>query len=232
MVKMLEGKELLDNLARYGYPLLRPVSRTSPEEVLLSLARQKDARLLEGFPVVLISALKEKETLEWESQKWSLEKTLPQKERERFTVLLALSCLLFKLFGMEERVQQRAKKLLSKLQRGTEKLKELEDPFQTSGTVNAGGVRLSSERMKVNFRNYLVRGEPFEEVAKKSRALSLETNLSEFFAPKQKELLRKRLERRPFTKTEREYFYRVVKKKLRALADEDLHQLARQMVEK
>lgn len=32
------------------------------------------------------------------------------------------------------------------------------------------------------------------------------------------------------TKTEREYFYRVVKKRLKALADERVHQMARQLV--
>lgn len=33
-----------------------------------------------------------------------------------------------------------------------------------------------------------------------------------------------------FTKTEREYFYRVVRKRLKALANEELHQFVRSLV--
>jgi len=88
-------------------------------------------------------------------------------------------------------------------------MEKLEVPFRESRAVKTGAALLSTDRMKASFRNYLVRGEPFKGGGKKSRAFALEG--------------------KPLTKTEREYFYRVVKKKLRALANEDLHQLARQM---
>jgi len=71
-----------------------------------------------------------------------------------------------------------------------------------------------------------------KEVQKKKHALELELLLSEVFTARQKELLRKRLEGKTFTKTEREYFYRVVKKRLRALANDEVHQMAHVLLSK
>jgi hypothetical protein len=50
--------------------------------------------------------------------------------------------------------------------------------------------------------------------------------------PKQKELFKKRLEGLPLTKTEQEYYSRSVKKKVVALANAELHGLARKLLEK
>ena len=49
---------------------------------------------------------------------------------------------------------------------------------------------------------------------------------------KQKELFKKRLEGLPLTKTEQEYYSRSVKKKVVALANAELHGLARKLLEK
>ena len=57
-------------------------------------------------------------------------------------------------------------------------------------------------------------------------------SLSLLFSPRQQDLIFKKLNGERLTKTEREYFSRVVKKKLKALADKDLHQLASQLVSK
>jgi hypothetical protein len=56
-------------------------------------------------------------------------------------------------------------------------------------------------------------------------------NLRLLFAPKQEALILKRLNGEEFTKTEREYYSRVVKKKLRAITDHDLQQLASRLVD-
>lgn len=54
----------------------------------------------------------------------------------------------------------------------------------------------------------------------------LDRHLDLLFPDKQKELIYKRLEHRPLTKTEREYFSLVVKKKLLAVADRELQPVA------
>jgi hypothetical protein len=46
------------------------------------------------------------------------------------------------------------------------------------------------------------------------------------FSEKQKDLVFKKLKCQPMTKTEREYYSRVVKKKLTAIADEEMQEVA------
>ncbi|MCD6516721.1 MAG: hypothetical protein J7L72_04780, partial [Candidatus Aminicenantes bacterium] len=58
----------------------------------------------------------------------------------------------------------------------------------------------------------------------------LEYAMSQLFSTKQKELFLKKLRGEKMTKTEREYFSRSVKKKVLALANSDLHKLAKKLV--
>jgi len=233
-MKTTDKNQLMDNLAHYGYALMRPGMTDEPEEVLMQLLQQDDARLLEGFPVVLAHALEEKESLSWENRLWNPNKELSKKMEHRLAVMLALSHLLFELFGMRK-YSPRVLKLLARWMGAKETgklVKSLTGSFLKSEPVKTDGVELSTERLKNNFRNYVVHAPASEEAQKKKHALELELLLSEVFTPRQKELLNKRLEGKPFTKTEREYFYRVVKKRLRTLASEELHQMARNLLSK
>jgi hypothetical protein len=54
--------------------------------------------------------------------------------------------------------------------------------------------------------------------------------MSQVFSPKQKELFFKKLKGEKLTKTEKEYYSRAVKKKVLALANDELHRMARQML--
>ena len=60
----------------------------------------------------------------------------------------------------------------------------------------------------------------------------LDRLLNLLFPDKQKELIYKRLQERHLTKTEREYYSRVVKKKLAAVADPELQELAGLLVQR
>jgi len=64
----------------------------------------------------------------------------------------------------------------------------------------------------------------------KYEEFSLEYALSQVFSTKQKELFKKKLEGLPFTKTENEYYSRTVKKKVVALANDELHNLAKTLL--
>ncbi|MDD5226127.1 MAG: hypothetical protein PHV97_02950 [Candidatus Omnitrophica bacterium] len=229
-MKNVEKTELLDHLAQYGYALAVPKSSVAPEKVLVELLRQDDARLLEGFPVVLANALSEKETLAWEDKKWSPEKVFSVKMQKRWAALIALSLLLFRLFGVSKGLEDRVFKLLRKYPQGEQTLAALEQSFSGSGQVRAGGMELSAERLKNSFRNYVVHQNSAGALREQKDALGLELLLSELFTLRQKELLAKQLEGKKFTKTEQEYYCRVVKKRLKALADERVHQMARKLV--
>jgi hypothetical protein len=230
-------RALMDQLAQYGYALSVPgTPAAAPEKVLEALLKQEDTRLLEGFPVVLANALSQKSALEWEKN------TRPGgafsgKVRDRFGVLLGLSALLFELFGMKEH-HKRAMKLLSRCF-GTTEEKKLMDlltgPFSRSENLDleskGGSVELSNERLKNTFRNYVVhQAGSGKELEEQKNALEFELLLSSLFTARQKELLQKRLAGKPMTKTEREYYSRVVKKRLNALADPRLHQMACSLV--
>ena len=220
--------QVLEGLARYGYSFRHPAPRYAGEALLEQLVTQKDPRLLEAFPAVFLVLLEEKEVLEWELSGWTSSRKLSGAQRRRLMVLLALSYLLFELFGLNQTQLRRTAKALSSLSNWKKEVEMLRPSFQESGEVSLGeGVRLSVDRMKTQFRQYALLKPPAEAVQKRREELELELLLSEFFTPRQKELLSKRRAGEPFTKTEREYYYRVVRRRLKALADERLQQFAK-----
>lgn len=218
----------MDALTDYGYPLLRPSLNVAPETVLMELLAQHDVRFLEGFPVVVAHMLKEK-TLTWERKQWT-PAGLPRLVAARLAVLFPLTYQLFKLFGLERALQQRVHKLALKCSLKGDLWVNLQKKFLESLPVKLDGVELSTVRLTRNFRNYVVHSPQQEAVEQQKYSLERELLLSYLFTPRQKELLRKRLKRQSMTKTEQEYFYRVVKKRLKALADDKLHEMAKQLV--
>ncbi len=78
------------------------------------------------------------------------------------------------------------------------------------------------------FNRYLQGGESeVKDLNARQEELDLEYALSQVFSPKQKELFFKKLKGEKLTKTEKEYSSRVVKKKAAALANSELHTLAK-----
>jgi len=58
------------------------------------------------------------------------------------------------------------------------------------------------------------------------RQSQLDLHLDTLFSPKQKELVLKKDKGEAFTRTEREYYSRTVKKKLEALANQEIREIA------
>ncbi len=86
---------------------------------------------------------------------------------------------------------------------------------------------MSSQRLKSTFDSYFQEKQTkLHTLLSLKEELGLEYALSQVFSPKQKELFFKKLKREKLSKTEREYFSRVVKKKALALANAELHRLA------
>ena len=65
---------------------------------------------------------------------------------------------------------------------------------------------------------------------KPPRSKTLDVYLDRLFSPKQKELVLKKRDGATFTKTEREYYSRTVRKKLEAIADEEVGRIAKNLV--
>lgn len=222
---MLRGDDayLLSAMAQYGYSLLQPDRMADPNELLAGLAASADTRVLEGFPVVLANAL------EKHGQRVNLDAALgsvtDEKARERLRRLTALSFFLFDSFGYDELRMKAGRPRL--VDEGL--LAEVRDSMARGRVALEDGKSLDPGRIKRTFLNYFVQARRAEDAQSKASLLEdfqREYNLSLFFAPRQRDLLKKKLRGEALTKTEREYFSRVVKKKLLALADPDVQRLA------
>ena len=98
-------------------------------------------------------------------------------------------------------------------------------------------VFLSTKRLRNTLRRYASSLENFEsarerEKLRQQQSFDLHKHLSALFSPKQKELVLKKLGGESFTKTEQEYFSRVVKKKLEALTNTELRRIATRLAKK
>ena len=93
-----------------------------------------------------------------------------------------------------------------------------------------GGKRLSAERLRNVFSNYMAaEGRAAVDLEEMKGDFDLTFALLQLLSPKQKDLFFKKLKREKMTKTEREYYSRVVRKKVAALANFELHRLAQQV---
>ena len=114
---------------------------------------------------------------------------------------------------------------------GKSKVNEFFNFLKNNNEFYLSQKRIDPKRVKELFNNYFVFVE--SEIKKNDNIhdeLSLEYALSQIFTPKQKEIFLKRLQGKKLTKTEREYFYRIVKKKAMALTNDDLQRLAQQVI--
>jgi len=224
--------ELLDALAQYGYELHRPQPHYKGEEVLFNLVKENDARLLEGFPVAYKHVLDSPEYSNWDGKNLSFQKDLSDKEGAKLKCLLLVTYLLFKLYGEGNEKLKQTEALLSKLSNDWKKsLKAVEESFNRSEPLNVGPtLSLSTDRLKKQYRNYVVHSAMAQNESGSKMDMELELLLSEFFTSKQKDLLKKRLKGSMLSKTEKEYFSRVVNKRLKALSNDHLHDFVKSVV--
>ena len=220
----MENKDLLKRLSKLGFPLFETDADFDVNETLAEVVRSKNMRLWEGFPVLLVNANK-KGGFDYDMVDSLLGN---DEEKSTFSQLVSLSLSLYKhlhlKFGWENEMYSRLS--LNKRNLGEKFLnhdrKNLD--FEVSGQ------RLAPQRIEEMFNNYL-QGHKTEEknlkLLPEELSLDLEYALSQVFSPKQKELFLKKLKGEKLTKTEKEYSSRVVKKKTAALANSELHTLAK-----
>ena len=219
-------KSLLKRLGKLGYPLFETDDLQDANATLAEVVQSKELRLWEGFPVVLANSA-EKGLFDYEMVKGHFKKSF---DKVNLTLLLVMSLALYKVLSLKfswadnfyKNLNENDKKQFNAL---LKKLKKNED-FEVSGRL------MSSQRLRVTFDNYFT-----EEHSKLNglllvkEGLGLEYALSQVFSPKQKELFLKKLKHEKLTKTEKEYFSRVVKKKVLALANTELHRLSQKLLE-
>ena len=222
----MTDRKLLANLSKLGFPMFETTDEPDVNETMAEVVKSHDARLWEGFPVLLANA---SETYRFtpEQVKQLLErKTL----KKHFHLLLLLSGSLYSYYHLSFSWWNKLKKDLSKADKAL--VRKWRHSLSHNRTLKLNNAELDPQRLKGLFELY------FEKKAEKDRRkkekfveFSLEYALSQVFSPKQKELFKKKLEGLPLNKTEQEYYSRTVKKKVVALANSELHSLSRKLLE-
>ncbi len=99
----------------------------------------------------------------------------------------------------------------------------------------SNGLRVSTRDMQTAIKDYALgqdQAEPSAQNNDQNQSPEIQIYLDRLFSPKQKDLVFKKLRKEPFTKTEREYYSRVVRKKLAAIAHREIIEIATALTQK
>lgn len=219
-------QQLINDLNKLGFPLMEIEEQVDANKVLSEVVKSRDYRLWEGFPVLLANTLK-KSQFDYEN---IIAKLKNKEDKDSFHILLFISLALFNYKHLRFNWSKQLQNNLSESDKI--KLKNFRNYLAHDLDFKIGNKKFSATRFLDIFNNYFKQDyKESTKVKDKYEELSLEYALSQIFSPKQKELFKKKLSGDVFTKTEKEYFSRTVKKKVQALANPELHRLAQTLME-
>lgn len=227
----MKKEDLIEALADLGYPLIAAgksrITAKKIKEVLDGLASSDESRFIEGFPVILANCAHKGLSLNTRALLSSYAKKSQQ--RQNLEKLLLVSSELLN----QEKLQQP-----EGLDRLAGSLRKKYGDLLSGEIVTLGkGVSLSTNRLQNTLRRYAAslensRSAQEKTMLRQQQSFQLHMHLSTLFSPKQKELVLKKLNGESLTKTEQEYYSRVVRKKLEALANSELRKIATKLVKK
>ena len=213
--------KVLDSLLKD--PGQKKISESQIVIILDALASSDDTAVVARFPAVLAICARRGLALNSQALFSRYWETSPK--RQNLEKLLLISAAIFNLQGLK------APKNLDKI---AESLKPKYGELLPAGEFQlSSGMCISIKDLQNTLKEYTgSQIKPPAIQAKKSplNADSLDVYLDRLFSPKQKELVLKKRDGQAFTKTEREYYSRIVRKKLDAIASEKLVKLARKLV--
>jgi len=202
--------------------------------VLDALASSNDPALVVRFPVVLSICARNGVSLNSHSLFSKYWESSPKKRN--LEKLLLISGELFDLEGIE--APQNLKKIVRSL-------KAKYGSLQSAKLFSlSSGMTIAVKDFQDTLREYTVRiknaaaersgvaSDRESEPNARQRSAGLDECLDRLFSPKQKDLVFKKLNGKSLTKTEREYYSRVVRKKLQAIADSQVGDIATRLTKK
>ena len=218
-------KNLYERLEMLGFPVFEKNDVQTANSTLAEVVQNKDIRLREGFPVMLVTSIEK----QWFNYTEAL-KHVGFQGTAGLNSFIVMSLAVYEVMHLTSpEIALLRKQFKAEDDRDflyfREKLKNDED-FTLLGQM------MSSERIKTTFNSY--RGEiqaGLTELLSMKDGHDLQLALSQIFSPKQKELVLKRLRGEKLSKTEREYYSRVVRKKILALANPELHKLSQKLLQ-
>lgn len=214
-----------ERLAYLGFPLLDKDEWQNVNLTLADVVKSKNLRLWEGFPILLANSV-EKGVFDYNKVNSYLNKV---SDKHYLTLLIAMSLALYKVLSLKFVWASKLYKALSDDYK--KEVSFLYERLLKEENIKIDNYIVSSQRIKHTFNNYFKSKQvELKDLLSLKDEYNLEYSLSQLFSPKQKELFFKKLRKEKLSKTEREYFSRVVKKKLLALANSELHRLAQKLL--
>jgi hypothetical protein len=227
----MKKEDLIVSLGNLGYPILskdkKKINKSEIIDILDALLDLDEPRLIEGFPVILAYCAHRGSILDLETL--LLKHQENSQKRRNLEKLLLLSSELLNLENLQ---------LPSGLENIAKSLKTKYGDLLSSEALDLGsGISLSIERLRNILKRYTSnletqKSEEEKAVDRQRKSFQLNLHLSTLFSPKQKELVLKKYHGEPLTKTEQEYYSRVVKKKIEALANSELRRMATTLAKK
>ncbi|HUT72431.1 MAG TPA: hypothetical protein VMW89_17310 [Desulfatiglandales bacterium] len=227
----MEKEELIEALGQLGYQLFateaKKIGKKKIYAVLNELAHSTDSRLIEAFPVVLANCAHRGINLDMRTVLSGHGPRGPKKRRLEKLILASIDLLnqegLDKPRGFDVFIES------LRLKYG--------DVLADENLALDKGLSVSTERLRNALRRYAADLEKSESAGEKERnsqlrSFKLNLHLSTLFSPKQKELVLKKLSGEPLSKTEQEYYSRIVKKKLEALSNSEMRKIASALTKK
>jgi hypothetical protein len=224
-------EKLITALGELGYRLFSPekerLSGKKVLDMLDELSASDDSRLIEAFPVVLANCAHRGIKVDIRGL---LSRYGPRSQRRTNLEKLILASA--DLMAQED---------LEKPEGFDDNLSPLRakhGDLLKEEVLDLGKRRsVSTERLRNSLRRYAIDLERSESGRERNRrrqlqSFQLDLHLSTLFPPKQKELILKKLKGDSLSKTEQEYYSRVVKKKLEGLANSELRKIALALTKK
>lgn len=222
----MKNDNLVKRLGALGFPLLDVEKQEDANLALADLVKSRDLRLWEGFPVVLANSV-EKGLFDYNKTEGYLKRPF---EKLQLRLLVALSLALYKTLSLKFSWANKLYMLLNK--EGQRQCGNYLKALKDNQDLYVQHRLMSSQRLKATFNNYFRQTQAnLNDLLSVKEELGLEYALSQVFSPKQKELFLKKFRNEKLTKTEKEYFSRVVKKRVLALANPELHRLSQKLLQ-
>ncbi len=217
----MKRSNLLRSVADLGLQLFETDEAQDANLTLADVVRSKEMRLWEGFPVLLVTSA-ERGLFDYREVARHL--TRPS-HKSHLASLTAMSLALYESLKLRFAWTDRTHSSLPK--QAQQRVPRLRDKLKREADFKVGPYVMSSVRLKHTFAMYFRDTQTkLDQFVSLKEGYSLQYAMSQVFSPRQRELFLKQLKRERLSKTEREYYSRVVKKKVLALANAQLHRLA------
>ena len=221
----MKKESLLKQAAALGFPLFGTEEDQNANLTLADMVKSKDLRLWEGFPVVLATSA-EKALFNYDKVKQHLKKPF---DKHYLSSLVIMSLALYKFLNLKFSWADQLCKSFSN--KGKKEFANFLTKFKNESDLQVAGYSMSGQRVKSAFTQYFNKSQSnLSDLMSVKDEFGLEYALAQVFSPKQKELFLKKLKGEKLTKTEKEYFSRVVKKKVSAFANTELHRLSQKVL--